>query len=150
MSAVSLASMGGRVSSGAAEVGALIDQFGDDAPSALGAVVTDRSGLPLVWSGSLPEETTDHFAAIILGLASLATSAAQCFAGSRCERQLLELDSEFVFVERVGTQGLLGVVADKRADLGAIGYEVALLGARLAARLDAEVVSELAGRVNRR
>lgn len=149
MSGVSLASMAGRVSSQAAEIGSLIDQFEVDAPSALGAVVTDRTGLPLVWSGSLPEETTDHFAAIILGLASLATSAAQCFAGDRCERQLLELDSEFVFVEHLAGRGLLGVVADKRADLGAIGYEVTLLGTRLAARLDDEVVTELAGRVRR-
>ena len=149
MSAVSLGSMTSQLSVPAGEIGDLIDQFGDDAPSALGAVVADIHGLPLVWSGALPEETVDHFAAIMLGLASLANSAAQCFAGNRCERQLVELDTEFVFVERVGSLGLLGVVADKSADLGAVGYEVTLLGTRLAARLNAELITELAGRVTR-
>ncbi len=150
MTAIPLGSLGGQVSATAGEIGDLFDRFRLDAPSALAAVLVDLGGLPLVWTGDLPEESADHFAAVILGLDSLGSSAAQCFAGHRCERQLLELDREFLFVERVGTAGLLGVVADKRGDLGAVSYEVALLANRLAGRLDADVARELAGRVVRR
>ncbi|MGI9603505.1 MAG: roadblock/LC7 domain-containing protein [Acidimicrobiales bacterium] len=147
MTAISLSSLAGQVSPPVAEIGDLLDRFVEDAPSAHAALLTDAHGLPLLWTGELPEETADHFAAIMLGLDSLANSAAQCFAGDRCERLFLELDTEFVFVERIGHRALLGVVADKKADLGAVGYEVTLLGARFSSRIDEAVVAELAGRV---
>lgn len=149
MTAADLASLAGEVSPGSAAVGTMLEQFGVDAPSAHAAVIVDVHGLPLAWSGSLPEETVDHFAAILMGLHALGSAAATCFVADRCTRQYIELDSEVLLLERIGDRALLGVVCDRRGDIGAVSYEATLLAARLETRLDAGVVAELAGRVGR-
>ena len=130
------------------ETAELFDRLLEDAGSVRAVVLVGLDGLPLLWTGSLPEESADQFATIVLGLQSLAGAAAQLFACDRAGRLFIELSAEFLLVDRIGSVALLGVVVDKAGDIGAATYEATLLAERRESRLDDDVVAELCTRVD--
>jgi predicted regulator of Ras-like GTPase activity (Roadblock/LC7/MglB family) len=96
-------------------------------PYTRSAVLLSADGLTIAVHGLGPDGA-DHLAAIASGLFSIARSAATKFGDSGGVRQVVaELDDTLLFVSAAGFGSVLTVLADREADAGVLGYEMAQL-----------------------
>ncbi|MFK7918521.1 MAG: roadblock/LC7 domain-containing protein [Ilumatobacter sp.] len=121
----------------------VLDSFVEDADGVRFAQTVSADGIHLAASSSGDRTSHDTFAAIASGLASLSDGAVENFGLGPVTRQIIEASDAWILLSRISGTASIGVVADKSADLGAIGYEMTLLSKRLGAVLSPEVVERL-------
>jgi len=88
------------------------------------AVAVSSDGLLMAMSSSLERAGAEQLSAIIAGMTSLAESTARCFALGGLEQVIVAMDDGYLFVSSVSDGSSLGVVADKRCDVGAVRREM--------------------------
>lgn len=105
----------------------LLRRLVEQVPHTRSAVLLSADGLTSASHGIGPDRA-DQLAAIASGLFSIARSAATRFGRSEGVRQVVaELDDTLLFVSSAGFGSVLTVVADREADAGVLGYEMAQL-----------------------
>lgn len=109
----------------------LINDFVDRVAGVSHAVVVSSDGLLLVMSSALPRDRADQLAAVASGLVSLTQGAANCFMGGFVRQTIVEMEGGFLFVMSIGDSASLAVLAAPACDIGVVGYEMALLVARV-------------------
>lgn len=96
-------------------------------PHTRSAVLLSADGLAIAAYG-LGADFADQMSAIASGMFSLARTAAVRFGRSDGVRQVVaELDDTLMFVSSAGFGSVLAVLADREADAGVLGYEMAQL-----------------------
>ncbi|RKT07905.1 putative regulator of Ras-like GTPase activity (Roadblock/LC7/MglB family) [Streptomyces sp. 3211.6] len=96
-------------------------------PYTRAAVLLTNDGLVTCVHG-LDSDSADHMAALASGLYSLGRSAGARFGdGAEVRQVVVELDTALVFVSAAGSGTCLAVLADREADAGVLGYEMAML-----------------------
>jgi predicted regulator of Ras-like GTPase activity (Roadblock/LC7/MglB family) len=96
-------------------------------PLTRSALLTSADGLRRAAHG-LDPDGADHLAALASGLFSLARNVGARFGGGEGVRQVVaELDTMLLFVTAAGSGTVLAVLADRGADAGVLGYEMAQL-----------------------
>ncbi len=109
------------------DLGWLLRGLVENVPHARSAVLLSSDGLATAAYGLAPDPA-DQLSAIASGLFSLARTAAVRFGGSEGVRQVVaELDDTLLFVSSAGFGSVLTVIADREADAGVLGYEMAQL-----------------------
>ncbi len=121
----------------------LLSSFVDATPGVTDAVAVSSDGLLMAMSSSLERAGAEQLSAIIAGMTSLADSTARCFALGELEQVIVAMQEGYLFVSSVSDGSSLGVVADKRCDVGAVGYQMTLLVERVGAALSPSLVAEL-------
>ncbi|WP_181784721.1 roadblock/LC7 domain-containing protein [Pseudonocardia pini] len=113
-----------------------LTDFARRVPGVLGAVLVSADGLCLATSESVGETLGDQLAAAASGLASLSHGAASLLGSGPVAQTVLEMEQAYLFVGAVGVGALLAVHADRRSDIGAVGYEMAMLAVRVGHSLE--------------
>ena len=131
------------LSSAANNVNWLVNNFVDQVPGVSEAVVVSSDGLPIATSAGLDRDAVDRFAAVASGLIGLSYGAAGRFGGGAVTEIIVEMENAFLFVTGISDGSLLAVVADGSADIGLIGYEMAVLVEKAGATLTPELRAEL-------
>jgi uncharacterized protein len=108
----------------------LVTSFVRNVSGVIHTVVVSSDGLPVAVSEDLDRTTADQLAAVASGLASLTQGAARHFGGGNVNHTVVEMEKGFVFVMLISDGSCLAVLAAPDADIGVIGYEMALLVAR--------------------
>ena len=109
------------------DLGWLLRGLVEHVPHTRSAVLLSADGLTTAAYGLGPDNA-DQLSAIASGLFSIAHSAAVGFGGSDGVRQVVaELDDTLLFVSSAGFGSVLTVLADREADAGVLGYEMAQL-----------------------
>ena len=109
------------------DLGWLLRGLVENVPHTRSAVLLSADGLATAAHGLGPDHA-DQMSAIASGLFSLARTAAVRFGGSDGVRQVVaELDDTLLFVSSAGYGSVLTVLADREADAGVLGYEMAQL-----------------------
>jgi uncharacterized protein len=108
----------------------LVTSFVRKVSGVIHTVVVSSDGLPVAVSEDLDRTTADQLAAVASGLASLTQGAARHFGGGNVNHTVVEMEKGFVFVMLISDGSCLAVLAAPDADIGVIGYEMALLVAR--------------------
>ena len=121
----------------------LLSSFVDATPGVTDAVAVSSDGLLMAMSSSLERAGAEQLSAIIAGMTSLAESTARCFALGNLEQVIVAMQDGYLFVSSVSDGSSLGVVADRRCDVGAVGYQMTLLVERVGAALSPSLVAEL-------
>jgi len=121
----------------------LLSSFVDATPGVTDAVAVSSDGLLMAMSSSLERAGAEQLSAIIAGMTSLAESTARCFALGALEQVIIAMEEGYLFVSSVSDGSSLGVVADRRCDVGAVGYQMTLLVERVGAALSPSLVAEL-------
>src|SRR5258705_10564255 len=121
----------------------LLSSFVDATPGVTDAVAVSSDGLLMAMSSSLDRAGAEQLSAIIAGMTSLAESTARCFALGGLEQVIVAMEEGYLFVSSVSDGSSLGVVADRRCDVGAVGYQMTLLVERVGAALSPSLVAEL-------
>jgi len=129
----------------ARNLGWLVDNFTAKVPGVANTLVVSVDGLPVALSRHLDRASADQLAAIASGLASLTQGAARCLGAGGVRQLIVEMQQGFMFVMAISDGSVLTVLAAPTADLGLVGYEMALLVARVGSALTPAVRTELQG-----
>jgi uncharacterized protein len=121
----------------------VLDAFVEETEGVRFAQTVSADGIHLAASSSGDRTSHDTFAAIASGLASLSDGAVDNFGLGPVTRQIIEATDAWILLSRISSTASIGVVADKRSDLGSVGYEMTLLSKRLGAVLSPDVVERL-------
>jgi predicted regulator of Ras-like GTPase activity (Roadblock/LC7/MglB family) len=121
----------------------LLSNFVDTTAGVTDAVAVSSDGLLMAMSSSLERAGAEQLAAIIAGMTSLGESTARCFALGALNQVIVAMDEGYLFVSSVSDGSSLGVVADRRCDIGAVGYQMQMLVQRVGAVLTPALVAEL-------
>jgi len=121
----------------------LLQQFANTTAGVLEATTVSSDGFLLASSSGADRENAEQLAAVTAGLASLTRGAAEMFNMEAVEQVLIEMSRGHLFIATISDGSSLAVLADKRADLGLVGYEMALMVDRVGAVLSPEVVHHL-------
>ncbi|GAA0964774.1 roadblock/LC7 domain-containing protein [Actinocorallia libanotica] len=101
------------------------------------AIVLSSDGLVVGQSRGLARDDAEHLAALASGFQSLARSTGEQFQGGAVRQTIVEMDEAFLFVTSAGQGANLAVLADAKADVGVIAYEMAMLVTRVGRHLSA-------------
>lgn len=121
----------------------LLDEFVRSTPGTTFALVVSADGLLMTMSRGVDRTTGDQLAAIVSGLASLTRGAARELGGRQVAQCVIETDTGFLVLMNVSGGAVLAVAADMSSDVGAVGYEMAMLASRAQTTLTPQLVSEL-------
>ena len=121
----------------------LLSNFVETTAGVTDAVAVSSDGLLMATSSSLERAGAEQLAAIIAGMTSLAESTARCFALGNLDQVIIAMQEGYLFVSSVSDGSSLGVVADRRCDVGLVGYQMQLLVQRAGAALSPALVAEL-------
>jgi len=116
----------------------VVSKFVDDVVGATHAILVSADGLLVAGSARLPADRAEQMAAVSSGLASLATGAAQLFEGGTVLQTVIEMEQGYLLLMSVGDGSNLAVLTSGTADIGQIGYEMALLVQRIGPMIQAE------------
>ncbi|MFC7487983.1 roadblock/LC7 domain-containing protein [Knoellia sp. CPCC 206453] len=116
----------------------VVSRFVDDVAGATHAILVSADGLLVAGSARLPADRAEQMAAVSSGLASLATGAAQLFDGGTVLQTVIEMEQGYLLLMSVGDGSNLAVLTSGTADIGQIGYEMALLVQRVGPMIQAE------------
>ena len=121
----------------------LVARFVEQVSSFRQAVVVSSDGLPLAVSANVERETTERLAAVASGMIGLAYGSAGRFGAGAVSNVIVEMENGWMFVTGIRDGSLMCVVTTKDADIGTIGYEIAVFADRAGEVLTPEVRDEL-------
>jgi predicted regulator of Ras-like GTPase activity (Roadblock/LC7/MglB family) len=116
----------------------VVSKFVDEVPNTAHAILVSADGLLMAASASIPEDRADQVAAVSSGLASLAVGAARLFEGGAVLQTVVEMEHGFLLLMSVGDGSHLAVLTEDSADIGQVGYEMALLVDRVGRMIQAQ------------
>ena len=116
----------------------VMSRFVDDVPDAAHAILVSADGLLMASSTSIPGERAEQVAAVSSGLASLAVGAARLFEGGSVMQTIVEMEMGFLMLMSVGDGSNLTVLTTEEADIGQVGYDMALLVDRVGRTVEAQ------------
>src|ERR1041385_7407246 len=106
----------------------LITNFVDNTPGVSHTVVVSADGLLLAMSEGFPRDRADQLPpAASPPLSPPAAGASRIFEGGSVNQTVVEMERGFLFIMSVSDGSSLAVLAHPEADIGLIGYEMALL-----------------------
>jgi predicted regulator of Ras-like GTPase activity (Roadblock/LC7/MglB family) len=115
----------------------VVSRFIDEVPGTAHAILVSADGLLMAASAGLPDERAEQVAAVSSGLASLAVGAARLFDGGPVLQTVVEMQHGYLLLMSVGDGSHLGVLTQDSADIGQVGYEMALLVERVGRMIQA-------------
>jgi predicted regulator of Ras-like GTPase activity (Roadblock/LC7/MglB family) len=116
----------------------LVTRFVDEVTDAAHAILVSADGLLMAASASIPGDRGEQLGAVSSGLASLAVGAARLFDGGAVLQTVVEMDQGYLMLMAVGDGSNLAVLTQAAADVGQVGYEMALLVERVGRTVQAE------------
>mgnify|MGYP001824717481 FL=1 len=131
------------MSTQASNVNWLVNNVVERVPGVTEAVVVSSDGLPIAGSAGLDRDAVDRFSAVSSGLIGLAYGAAGRFGGGAVTEVIVEMENAFLFVTGISDGSLLATMAQSGADVGLVGYEMAVLVEKTGAMLTPELRAEL-------
>ena len=116
-----------EIPTGGRDLDWLVSGFVNEVPDAAHAILVSADGLLMAASSSIPSERAEQVAAVSSGLSSLAVGAARLFDGGAVLQTVVEMEHGYLMLMNVGDGSNLAVLTQESADIGQVGYEMALL-----------------------
>jgi len=116
----------------------LVTRLVDDVPDVAHAILLSADGLLMAASTSIPSDRAEQVAAVSSGLASLAVGASRLFDGGAVLQTIVEMEHGYLMLMSVGDGSNLAVLTQESADIGQVGYEMALLVDRVGEAVQAQ------------
>lgn len=132
-----------EMSSEAQQFNWLLNQFATDTPGVLHAIAVSSDGLVVAMSHHLDRASADRLAAITSAFLSLAKGTSSVYDMGNTNKVVVDLDRGYLLVSAISAGSALGVLAERTAKLGTLGYEMAMFGNRTAEVLTPALIEEL-------
>lgn len=132
-----------EMSSEAQQFNWLLNQFAADTPGVLHAIAVSSDGLVVAMSQHLDRASADRLAAITSAFLSLAKGTSSVYDMGNTNKVVVDLDRGYLLVSAISAGSAIGVLAERTAKLGTLGYEMAMFGNRTAEVLTPALIEEL-------
>lgn len=106
-------------------------------------LLVSSDGLLMAVSSHLDRTTGDQLAAVVSGISGLARGAARMIGGATVNQAVIEYDAGFLVLMTVSDGSILAFAAEATADVGSVGYEMALLAEGAETALTPQLVAEM-------
>ena len=106
-------------------------------------LAVSSDGLVVAVASQAERANIDKLAAVITGIRALAHGASMQLTRGPVVQVMIEMTDAFLLLGAISGGSSLGVVADKRCDLGQVGYEMSLLVDRVGRQLTPALIAEL-------
>lgn len=110
-----------------ADLNWLLDDLVNRVNEAEHAIVLSADGLLMAASKHLNHEDAEYLSAVAAGIQSLAKGVAERFSGGPIRQTIIEMRTAYLLVMVAGHGACLAVLSTEDADIGLIGYEMAML-----------------------
>lgn len=108
----------------------MLAEFVRETPGVVHGVVVSGDGLRLATSSGVGVALGDQLSAAASGLLSLARGTAHLLEAGPVHQTIIEMAGGYLFITAISTGATLAVFAERRCDIGLVGYEMTLLAAR--------------------
>ena len=135
--------MSAEISKDAQSLNWLVESFVRNTAGVAHAAVISTDGLLVAVSDRLDRARADQLAAIASGVESLTQGAARLFQAGSVNQTVVEMEKGFLFVMSVRDGSCLAVLAAPSCDVGLIGYEMAVMVAKVGEVLTPQLRAEL-------
>jgi len=122
-----------------------LETFTSTTAGVLGAVAVSSDGLLVAKAAIDDRGSADRLAAVVSGMTSLATGAAHTYTLGMLNRVIVDMSDGYLLISALGSGSVLGVVAERSADLATAAYEMTLFAMRAGSRLTPALIVELRG-----
>ncbi len=102
-------------------------------------------GMPVVVSDHLPRDKRDQPAAVTPSLVSVTNGAAMIFDGDEIRQTVVEMGRGYFLVMSIRDGSIPATLAAREADVGVVGYEMAMLAKQAGEVLSPAIREELPG-----
>ncbi len=121
----------------------LLDSFTSGTAGVVEAVAVSSDGLLMAMSATRDRANAERLAAVVSGLASLASGAANWYTLGGLNRVVVDMTDGYLLITAISRGSLLGVIANRSANLGTVAYEMTLFANRAGAVLSPRLIAEL-------
>ncbi|TDB70789.1 roadblock/LC7 domain-containing protein [Micromonospora sp. KC723] len=121
----------------------LLDSFTASTAGVLEAIAVSSDGLLMAMSAIKDRSNAERLAAVISGMTSLAGGAASWYALGGLNRVIVDMADGYLLISAISAGSVLGVVADRTANLGTVAYEMTLFAGRAGGALTPRLIAEL-------
>lgn len=126
----------------------LLDSFTSGTAGVNEAIAVSSDGLLIAMSGIRDRANAERLAAVVSGLTSLAGGAASWYALGTINRVVIDMAQGYLLVTAISSGSVLGVIADRSANLGTLAYEMTLFANRAGGALTPRLIVELQNAVS--
>ena len=121
----------------------LLDSFTSGTAGVIEAIAVSSDGLLMAMSAIKDRPNAERLAAVVSGLTSLAGGAASWYRLGALNRVIIDMAEGYLLVTAISAGSVLGVIADRSANLGTIAYEMTLFASRAGSALTPTLIIEL-------
>jgi uncharacterized protein len=121
----------------------MVNRFADDTAGVIAAIAVSSDGLLIAVSSGVQGPDAARLGAISTALLSLANGVGECHPLGSPDKIVVELTHGYLLVCTISVGCSLGVLASKRASLGALAYEMAMFANRAGPILTPQLIEEL-------
>lgn len=121
----------------------LLDSFTSNTAGVKEAIAVSSDGLPMAMSAIDDRANAERLAAIVSGMTSLAGGVASWYALGDLNRVIIDMTDGYLLITAISAGSVLGVIADRSANLGTVAYEMTLFASRAGAALTPQLIVEL-------
>ncbi|MCW3839236.1 roadblock/LC7 domain-containing protein [Micromonospora yasonensis] len=127
----------------------LLDSFTSSTAGVIEAIAVSADGLLMAMSASKDRSNAERLAAVVSGMTSLAGGAANWYSLGGLNRVIVDMTDGYLLISAISSGSVLGVVADRSANLGTVAYEMTLFAGRAGGALSPKLIAELRDAVHR-
>jgi predicted regulator of Ras-like GTPase activity (Roadblock/LC7/MglB family) len=121
----------------------LLDNFTSTVAGVAGAIAVSSDGLLVAVSSIADRANAERLAAVVSGMTSLASGASSCYALGTLNRVIIDMSDGYLLITAISSGSVLGVIADRTANLATVAYEMTLFATRAGAALTPTLIVEL-------
>jgi predicted regulator of Ras-like GTPase activity (Roadblock/LC7/MglB family) len=121
----------------------LLDSFTSATAGVVEAIAVSSDGLLMAVSAVKDRDNAERLAAVVSGMTSLAGGAAFSYALGALNRVIVDMAEGYLLITAISSGSVLGVIADRSANLGTVAYEMTLFASRAGAALSPTLINEL-------
>ena len=121
----------------------LLDSFTSTTAGVLEAIAVSSDGLLMAMSAIKDRANAERLAAVVSGLTSLAGGASTWYELGPLNRVIIDMVDGYLLVTSISSGSVLGVIADRSANLSTLAYEMTLFANRAGGALTPRLIVEL-------
>ena len=125
----------------------LLQRFAEQVPAVQQAIVVSSDGLCLAVSDGVVRENAERLAAVASGMVGLSYGTAGRLGAGAVRNVIIEMENGWLLVTGIQDGSLMCTLAGRDADVGTLGYEMAMFAERAGEVLTPALRNELKSHV---
>jgi len=121
----------------------LLDTFTANTAGVAEAIAVSSDGLLMAMSAVTDRANAERLAAVVSGMTSLAGGAAHTYSLGALNRVVIDMADGYLLITSISSGSVLGVIADRSANLGTVAYEMTMFANRAGGTLSPTLIVEL-------